>query len=38
MANDCCKKPCLVLVSQDDDKFVYRCANCKTLVVVKRDS
>ena len=24
MAKDCCKKPCLVLVSQDDDKSVYR--------------
>ena len=37
MAKDCCKKPVLVLLSQDDDKFVYRCANCGTLVVVPRN-
>lgn len=37
MANDCCKKPILVLVSQDDHKFVYHCQNCGKDVVVPRN-
>lgn len=37
MANNCCKMPLLILVSQDDKKFVYRCTNCGTLVVQLRD-
>lgn len=33
----CCNSPVHVLVSQDDSKFVYKCLNCGTLVVDRRN-